>query len=554
MPGDPMPDRLVEMKRGYDRERREEQDEQPLPERRDSFHREIAGCFSAIAIFQSLSCNLQPAISCSSSAGRLLFHLAGTWALPLVDRDEPRFAEASREMIERSDYVVPYFNDRYRFDKPPLTYWAQVASYRVFGENPFGARLPTAVAAALTALVIFAWGARLRTGARGLVGGDFLHALSPDLSARQSRGRRYVAGVFRRPWRTGPATRFGAIALAEAGAAQSCGREPRAAGGGFSISRSRSVFSPKDRSPGSRWARLASANFCGRRPHFARRFLFVRGMLLSSRAGGALGRARAAPHAWRISRGRARPPCRRALLRDDAGTWRALGAGRAWIAPLLFSHRLRELRAVVGKSCHRSRAGFGKSAMPLDLYLIAGVALIFVIFSIVKTKLPHYILPAFPLLAFLLARHWEADLAHAREMVAHDRCGVPRDRADRIPVASAAFSGRPPFLKRQSLIFSRRWISPLTISTRRVWSGSFAAAFTAFSFITGRKAAMCRRFSRIRCPIFSPAQVRISSSCRRGWRNGFTPRCRAVIGSSQRAGSTSPRARWVDLTLILKNT
>lgn len=51
----------------------------------------------------------------------LLFHLAGTWALPLVGRDEPRFAEASRAMIERSDYGVPYFNNRYRFDKPPLT-------------------------------------------------------------------------------------------------------------------------------------------------------------------------------------------------------------------------------------------------------------------------------------------------------------------------------------------------------------------------------------------------------------------------------------------------
>ena len=99
--------------------------------------------------------------------GCLLFHLAGTWSLPLVDRDEPRFAEASREMIERGDYVVPYFNNRYRFDKPPLTYWCQVASYHLFGENPFAARLPSALAAALTAVVIFAWGARLRMARAG---------------------------------------------------------------------------------------------------------------------------------------------------------------------------------------------------------------------------------------------------------------------------------------------------------------------------------------------------------------------------------------------------
>ena len=72
--------------------------------------------------------------------GCLLFHLAGTWSLPLIDRDEPRFAEASREMRERGDYIVPYFNNQFRFDKPPLTYWFQVASYRLFGENDFAAR------------------------------------------------------------------------------------------------------------------------------------------------------------------------------------------------------------------------------------------------------------------------------------------------------------------------------------------------------------------------------------------------------------------------------
>src|SRR5439155_19104681 len=40
----------------------------------------------------------------------------------------------------------------------------------------------------------------------------------------------------------------------------------------------------------------------------------------------------------------------------------------------------------------------------IDTYLIAGTAIIFVIFTLVKTKLPHYTLPAFPLLVLLLAR------------------------------------------------------------------------------------------------------------------------------------------------------
>ncbi len=64
-------------------------------------------------------------------------------------------------MIERADYIVPYFNNQLRLDKPPLAYWTQVASYRIFDENDFAARFPSAVAAALTALVIFTWGSRL---------------------------------------------------------------------------------------------------------------------------------------------------------------------------------------------------------------------------------------------------------------------------------------------------------------------------------------------------------------------------------------------------------
>jgi len=64
-------------------------------------------------------------------------------------------------MRQRHDYIVPYFNNRYRFDKPPFIYWTQVASYSVFGENDFAARFPSAVAASLTAVLLFAWGRRL---------------------------------------------------------------------------------------------------------------------------------------------------------------------------------------------------------------------------------------------------------------------------------------------------------------------------------------------------------------------------------------------------------
>ena len=53
----------------------------------------------------------------------------------------------------------------------------------------------------------------------------------------------------------------------------------------------------------------------------------------------------------------------------------------------------------------------GYNGNKIDNYLVIGIAIIFVIFTLVKTKLPHYTLPAFPLLALLLARRLAAENA-----------------------------------------------------------------------------------------------------------------------------------------------
>ncbi len=81
--------------------------------------------------------------------------------LPLIDRDEPRFAEAAREMVQGGDYVLPHFNNVPRYDKPPQIYSCQAAAYAIFGQNAFAARLPSLVATAATAVLIYTWGVRL---------------------------------------------------------------------------------------------------------------------------------------------------------------------------------------------------------------------------------------------------------------------------------------------------------------------------------------------------------------------------------------------------------
>ena len=69
----PLAHRRVEIKGGRNNANREQNDEDPFPDRRDFMHREFAGCFSALAIFESLSCNLQLAISGRSFAAACFF-------------------------------------------------------------------------------------------------------------------------------------------------------------------------------------------------------------------------------------------------------------------------------------------------------------------------------------------------------------------------------------------------------------------------------------------------------------------------------------------------
>lgn len=54
-------------------------------------------------------------------------YLPGFFAMPVVDRDEARFAQASRQMVESGNVVVPMVLGRPRLNKPPLVYWAQSA-------------------------------------------------------------------------------------------------------------------------------------------------------------------------------------------------------------------------------------------------------------------------------------------------------------------------------------------------------------------------------------------------------------------------------------------
>jgi 4-amino-4-deoxy-L-arabinose transferase-like glycosyltransferase len=88
----------------------------------------------------------------------LFFFFFRLWGFNLFDVDEPRYAEAAREMIEKNNWITPYFNYDVRFDKPVLFYWLIAISYKIFGVSEFAARFPSALLATIAVISIYFFG------------------------------------------------------------------------------------------------------------------------------------------------------------------------------------------------------------------------------------------------------------------------------------------------------------------------------------------------------------------------------------------------------------
>jgi len=304
-------------------------------------------------------------------------------------------------MRERGDYVIPYLNNKYRFDKPAFIYWTQIASYTVFGENDFAARFPSAVAAALTAVLLFAWGRRLGSERIGWWAAIvFTLCLQVFIHAKAAVADMWLVFFVTAGYWAG----FELLA-------DSLGQEPSAnharrlkywrfafyiaLGFGF-LAKGPLGWLPL--------LTVISTKLFLRQISLTRRFWFVTGML------GAL----AIVSTWGIP----------ALIRTN-GEFFKVGIGRHVVD--------RSFNVMEGHGANSWNTYL--AAMPfyflfvflsffpwsiklpglvkhlwrkrdaIDKYLIAGILIVFIIMSLVKTKLPHYTLPAFPLLSLLLARH-----------------------------------------------------------------------------------------------------------------------------------------------------
>ena len=95
----------------------------------------------------------------------LAFSLPGLVPLPPFDRDEARFAQATRQMIQDGDFIRIQFQHEPRHKKPAGIYWLQAASVEAFG-TPDGTalwpyRLPSLLGIMAAVLLTFGIGQRL---------------------------------------------------------------------------------------------------------------------------------------------------------------------------------------------------------------------------------------------------------------------------------------------------------------------------------------------------------------------------------------------------------
>ena len=328
----------------------------------------------------------------------LLLSVPQAALLPLIDRDEPHFAEATREMMQSGNYIVPTFNAAPRYNKPPLIYWCQAVCFAFLGENAFAARLPSVLATAGTAVLLLAWGVQLGNKNIGLIA-----ALSYAFCVQTiQQGRVATADGLLIFFMT--LTAFAGWKILTATHASQTSRSyfwdtilTLGFAGGF-LAKGPEALLP-----------VIPLLYCARgirRGIYAElvtNFLLGLGLVLFW-AIPALVESRGAY--WQ--RGMSEGVFNRAtssLEGHGASTFGWYLAGLFfyvllfWVSalpwsPLLITRR-KQLFAVQKRDL-------------LDAYLLINIGLVFVVFTLMVTKLPHYTLPAFPFITLFFARRWIA--------------------------------------------------------------------------------------------------------------------------------------------------
>lgn len=320
----------------------------------------------------------------------LAFYLPGISTLPPVDRDEARFAQATAQMIESGDFVQIRFQNEPRNKKPIGVYWLQAASVSLFGASASRAiwayRIPSLLGAILTVFFTFAFGRRYFGERAALLGSAlFAGALLLSVEAHMAKTDAVLAAT---------------IVASQLALARFYLREGKEDGPGkgafllFWISQAIGILIKGPLTP--LWSLLTIAGLAAA----DRNLRWLKG--IRPFAGMLLVLVIASPWAIAI-----------ALATKGVFFQQALGGD-------LMS------KVVSGQESHGFPPGYYLLLMPLTLWpasLFAGLAMYgawkervrpairfclaciipaWILFELIPTKLPHYVLPAYPFICLLV--------------------------------------------------------------------------------------------------------------------------------------------------------
>ncbi len=392
----------------------------------------------------------------------LLCWLPGFFTLPPSDRDESRFAQATKQMLETGDFVRIREGEVARNKKPVGIYWLQVPFAAAIGREQIWAyRMPSLLGALAAVLLTHAIGLRLASRRAALLAGAMLsgsvlltveaHMAKTDaaLLAATTAAMLVLVRAYLDPGGVPPRPAAGFWLAIGAGVLIKGPITPLVAGlatGTLALWDGQARWLRALR-PGWGVPLLLSAVL----PWFAAIGVATHGQFFSEAVGGDLGNK---------------------LAGGTESHWGPPGLHLVLLPLLLFPGSALALPGVA--AAWRSRAE------PASRFLLAWLMPAWLVFELVPTKLPHYPLPLYPALCLLGAR-WAMDGGTAPRWSVRLGRGLALAAAALLAAGAVAL----PILLHASPWLGIPGLAAALLAAWLLWRRSVAAALVAMPLLYG---------------------------------------------------------------------